>query len=98
MPEVGGQISAGCGSLDSPRVQRGEEEEIARRGGVGQRGGQSGRLQGEAVWGTLVGVCPGWGEKDPGEEAPISGHSSAGGGREKELFCSLNDFFPSFSA
>lgn len=69
-----------------------------KRRGCGQRGGQSGRLQGEAVWGTLVGTLGQgrWEQKDPQEKKPIPGHSSAGGDREKELFCSLNDFLPSF--
>ncbi|XP_055279166.1 Na(+)/H(+) exchange regulatory cofactor NHE-RF4-like isoform X4 [Moschus berezovskii] len=51
----------------------------------------------EAVWGTLVGTLGQgrWEQKDPREEAPIPGHSSADGDSEKELFCSLNDFFSS---
>lgn len=60
-----------------------------KRRGCGQRGGQSGRLQGEAVWGTLVGTLGQgrWEQKDPRGRA-YSWAFQCRWGQEKELFCS----------
>lgn len=60
-----------------------------KRRGRGQRGGQSGRLQGEAVWGTLVGTLGQgrWEQKDPREEALcLAVPVQAGTGKRNLLF------------